>query len=158
MFFGASRGVNRLKKPRVSSLDATVVRCFATYTNQRRPDAVRLRWAMDRELERKEEEVQQRKRERDDGGRGQRRDGRGSVGDREMKAEDAWGEQRGEEREGNRVPVLRSFIKRRRRATRNELLVALAQSPAWPTRSLLASIVESEEYPRRVSRGLPLLG
>lgn len=64
--------------------------------------------------------------------RGQRRDGRGSVGDREMKAEGAWG--MGGMGEAG-VPVLRSFIKRRRRATRNELLVALAQSPARPTRS-----------------------
>jgi len=38
----------------------------------------------------KRERERERERERDDGGRGQRRDGRGSVGDREMKAEGAW--------------------------------------------------------------------
>jgi len=51
---------------------------------------------MNREPGRKEEEVQrERERARDDGGRGQRRDGRGSVGDREMKAEGTWGERNG---------------------------------------------------------------
>lgn len=67
------------------------------------------------------ERERKREKERENGGgRGQRRDG-GSVGDREMKAEGAWGNSGGEGGE----PVLRSFIKRRRRATRNELLVAL---------------------------------
>jgi len=84
-------------------------------------------------------------RERDDGGRGQRRDGRGSIGDREMKAEGVWGIARrrteGEPSAGS------TFIHKTKAESDKERIVS-------GTRTITGSANALPAYQRRQKQGI----